>query len=153
MNQQTIQDKLKIQMKKWEAEITRLEAKADSLGSQAKAQFRELIGEARARWYDAEAALREFELVSEDERETMQAQVKQLLDNAENALARAAEAAGESLGWAEGMAEARADNSEGWAEGFGKRGPDSKGWAEGLAEELQDNSVGWAEGLAEERES
>lgn len=151
MNQQTMQERLKVQSKKWEAEIARLEAKAKSLGAQAKAEFHELIGEAQARWHEAEASLMGFGQSSEDEWETIQEHVKQALGNAEDALKRAATATGESLGWATGMAESLEEESEGWAEGLGKRGPGSKGWAEGQAEELAGNSIGWPEGQAEKR--
>lgn len=146
MDRQTIQDDFNVQLKKWKQEISRLELNANELKGEVQANFEEQIAMMRRQWQQAQQSLREMEEAGSDTWKDVKKQYEQIMTNLESTYSHAAEVAGDSLGWPEGLAKERERNSEGWAEGLGEQPKNSEGWPEGVTDERAHNSRGWAEG-------
>lgn len=149
MQKQTMKNNFSMQLEKWQNEIAQLESRANELKAESKARFEEQTAALKEMWRKAQQQLAELEDAGEGSWDRISHNLQQTIDNLKQSFDRAAQMAGNSIGWPEGVAEKRARNSEGWAEGFGKEGKPSKGWPEGLAEETEHNSKGWQEGYEE----
>ncbi len=140
---------------KTEAQLNRWYAKTESLLAKAKQQQATgLVKQLEAlvsKQGTAQGKLQALKQAGEGEKDTVKAELENILDQLRQDLERVEATAGKtlikSIGWAEGLADKDPVESIGWAEGLASEQTiHSAGWVQGLADEDPVESVGWAQG-------
>lgn len=156
--EKAFQDKIEAQLKEWSAEIEKMKAKADKLEAEARLEYQQQIRSLGEKQQAVQSRLQTMMEAGEERWDRLKTDV----EVAFNAFAKEFQRVKDtlrrdtdrtSIGWPEGIATERPDDSAGWAEGFTTERPDdSKGWAEGLAtKEPEIDSEGWSEGYRQKK--
>lgn len=149
-NIDTYQQQVEAKLKEYSAEIEKLKAEANETTPETRLKYQQQVEALSARQQDVQTQLQQLNQASGENWEELKQELDQELmsleESVERARAELQQTDRERLGWAEGMAQKRAHDSEGWAEGLGHQEENSEGWVEGMGHQEQD-SRGWPQGM------